>query len=83
MCRVEGRAAEDPGVEVALTRAQRDVEVEDAAHRDVERGHVTPDHPAVEDDGRVAAALVGLEELDDRVTARLLLAVATEAHVDR
>ena len=41
------------------------------------------DHAAVEDDRRVGAALVGLEELDDRVAAGLLLAVAAEADVDR
>ena len=53
------------------------------ARRDVERGHVAPDHAAVEDDRRVAAALVGGEEVDDRVPAGLLLAVAAEADVDR
>ena len=46
-------------------------------------GHVAPDHPAVEDDRGVRSALVGLEELDDRVAAGLLLAVAAEADVDR
>ena len=44
--------------------------------RDVEARHVAADHAAVEDDRRVGAALVGLEELDDRVAPGLLLAVA-------
>ena len=55
----------------------------DAARREVEGRHVAADHAAVEDDRRVGAALVGLEELDDRVAAGLLLAVAAEADVDR
>ena len=46
-------------------------------------GQVAGDHPAVEDHGGIGATLVGLEELDDRVSAGLLLAVAREAHVDR
>ena len=46
-------------------------------------GSLAADHAAVEDDRRVRAALVGLEELDDRVAAGLLLAVAAEADVDR
>ena len=81
--RIERRAAVQPGVEVALAGAERHVEVRDAAGRDVERGAVAGDHPAVEDHRGVAAALVGLEELDDRMAARFLLAVAREAHVDR
>ena len=80
---VQRRAAVDAGVEVALAGPQRDVEVDDAARRDVERRHVAADHAAVEDDRRVGAALVGREEVDDRVPAGLLLAVAAEADVDR
>ena len=54
----------------------------EAARRDVERRHPATDHAAVEDHGGVGPPLVGLEELDDRVAARLLLAVAGEANVD-
>ena len=46
-------------------------------------GEVAPDHPTVEDDGCIRAALVGLEELDDRVAAGLLLPSTAETHVDR
>jgi hypothetical protein len=67
----------------SLTGAQRDVEVAEPARRDVERRQVAADHATVEDDRRVGATDVGLEELDDRVAARLLLAVAREANVHR
>ena len=40
-------------------------------------------HAVEEDHARVGAALVLLEELDDRLTADLLLAVRDEADVDR
>ena len=80
---VQRSAAVHAGVQVALAGSQRDVEVDDAARRDVERGNVAADHAAVEDDRRVGATLVRFEEVDDRVAAGLLLAVAAEAHVDR
>ena len=83
MSRVQRRAAVDPRVQVALAGAQRDVEVGEPARGEIERRHVAPDHAAVEDDRRVGAALVRLEEVDDRVTAGLLLAVAAEANVHR
>src|SRR5581483_9627435 len=63
--------------------AERDVEVGEPARRDVERRQVAADHAAVEDDGGVGAALVAREEVDDRVAADLLLAVAAEADVHR
>ena len=78
---VERRAPVHAGVEIAGTGPKGHVEVRQPSRRDVERGHVAPDHAAVEDDRRVGAALVGLDELDDRVAARLLLAVAAEADV--
>ena len=46
-------------------------------------GKVLADHARVEDDGGVRAALIGLEEVDDRVAPGLLLPVAGEAHIDR
>ena len=58
-----------------------DVEVREPAGRDVERRQTATDHDAVEDDPRVGAAFVALEELDDRVAADLLFAVAAEADV--
>ena len=62
---------------------RRDVEVDETARAEVERGHVLSRHAAVEDDAGVRTALVGLEEVDDRMAARLLLAVEGDAHVDR
>jgi hypothetical protein len=59
------------------------MEVGDAAGRDVERRAVARDHAAVEDHRRVGAPLVRRQEVDDRVPARLLFAVAGEAHIDR
>ena len=61
----------------------REVEVDEPARRDRELGHAARRHAAVEDQRRVGAALVGGEEVDDRVAAGLLLAVAGEADVDR
>ena len=80
---VQRGAAVHARVQVALAGAQLEVEVDEPARRDVERRQPALDHARVEDDGRVGAALVGLEELDDRVAAGLLLAVAAEADVDR
>ena len=80
---VERGAAVDARVQILVAGAKRDVEVRHAARREIEGGDIAPDHPAVEDDRRVRAALVRLEELDDRVAAGLLFAVAAEAHVDR
>src|SRR5215213_262811 len=57
------------------------MQVTETARRDVERGNVARDHPAVEDDAGIRPALVGGEVVDDRVAARLLLAVAGEPHV--
>ena len=81
--RIQRDAAVHPGVEVALAGANRDVEVAETAHREVELRRAASLHPAVEDDPRVGAALVGGEPVDDRVTTDLLLAVAGEAQVDR
>ena len=54
-----------------------------AANADHEGGLATPDHRAVEDQRRVRIALIGVDPLDDRVAADLLLAVEREADVDR
>ena len=59
------------------------MEVDEPARAEVEGGHVLPRHAAVEDEAGVGAALVGLEEVDDRVAARLLLAVEGDPDVDR
>ena len=80
---VQRGPAVEPRVEVALTRPNRDVEVDEPARREHERGQAAPDHVGVEDHRRVGAALVGREEVDDRVAADLLLAVAAEPDVDR
>ncbi len=69
-------------MEVAEPGANLHVEVAEAPHGDVEARDVAFDHAAVEDDGRVGVAPVGLEPLHDRVAAHLLLAVARDAQVD-
>ena len=62
---VQRRSAEQARVEVALARAEADVEVREAAHGEVERGDALAGHAAVEDEARVRSALVTGEEVDD------------------
>jgi hypothetical protein len=66
---------------VALTGPDAHVEVRNAARRQLEYRNPRLHHVPVEDHADVAATLVRLEEVDDRVAARLLLAVTSEAHV--
>ena len=80
---VQRGAAEHPGVEVALAAREAHMEVDEPARAEVEGRHVLTRHAAVEDDAGVRSALVRLEELDDRVAARLLFPVEGDAHVDR
>ena len=82
MQRVQGGAAEDPGVEVAGARPDAEVEVDEPARRDVEERHAAFEHPRVEDHAGVAPTLIRGEEVDDRMAARFLLAVAADAHID-
>ena len=72
---VQGGAAHDAGVQIALAAPNLHVHVAHPAYRDVEDRDAAPEHAAVEHDRDVGAALVLLEELHDRVAARLLLAV--------
>ena len=81
MSRVQGRSTEDAGVKIALTGPDPHVEVRNAARRQLEHRNPHLHHVPVEDHADVAATLVRLEEVDDRVAARLLLAVTREAHV--
>ena len=60
-----------------------DVEVDEPARRNVEQRHIALQHPGVEDHARIGTALVGCEEVHDRVATGLLLAVAADAQVDR
>ena len=83
MQRVQRRAAEDSRVKVAGSRPDPDVQVDEPPRRDVEQRHVALEHPGVEDHAGVGATLVGGEKIDDRLPARLLLAVATKPQVDR
>ncbi len=83
MDRVERRAAVHPGVQVALTRPDLDVDADEAAGRELDRRHVAPQHPAVEDHAGVGPALVLRDPVGDRVAADLLLAVVRDAEVDR
>ena len=66
-------------VEVALPGLDAEVEGRKPARRHRERRQLAPLHPAVEDDAAVGAALVRLQELDDRLSADLLLAVRDDA----
>ena len=83
MERVQRGAAVDARVQVARARADDEVEVDEPAGGDVELGHSSRGHAAVEDHGRVGAAHVGGEEVDYLVAARLLLRVAGHPHVHR
>jgi hypothetical protein len=76
--RVQSRAAEDAGVQVPPAGAKRDVEIHEAARREVEHRDARAQHRAVVDDADVGAAVVGRDEVDDRVAAGFLLAVAAE-----
>ena len=69
-------------MQVALARPHLDVEADEAAGRELDRRDVAPEHPAVEDHGRVGAALVLCNPVGDRVAADLLLAVEGDAEVD-
>ncbi len=75
------RSTEDAGVEIAFTGPDPHVEVRNAARRQLEHRNPHLHHVPVEDHADIAATLVRLEEVDDRVAARLLLAVTGEAHV--
>ena len=77
---VQRRPAEHSGMKVALAGPHPEVEVREPPHGEVEGGHVLSGHAAVEDEAGVGAALVSGEEVDDRVSADLLLAV--EGHAD-
>ena len=81
MCRVERRAAEDAGVQIALAGSHSHVEERDAARRDLEDRNAGLEHVPIEDHASVSSSLVGLQEVDDRMAAALLLAVTGEPHV--
>jgi hypothetical protein len=83
MDRVQRRAAVVAGVQVTVAGAHRHVERDEAAGRDDELWRIARLHPAVEDDACVDGAVVAFQESDDRVAARLLLAVADDSERDR
>jgi hypothetical protein len=64
MRRVQSRAAEHSGMEIARRGFDAHVVVAQAASRDVEDRHAAPVETAVEHDGRVRTAIVGREVLD-------------------
>jgi hypothetical protein len=70
-------------MEVVVAGAKPQVVVDEPAGAEIEGGHVLPGHAAVEDEAGVGAALVGGEEVDDRVAAHLLLAVEGDPDVHR
>ena len=82
--RVQRRAAEDAGVQVALAGPHPNVEVDEPAGCDVEhRARRARASPRRRSRAASAPRSSRCEELDDRVAAGLLLAVADEANVDR
>jgi hypothetical protein len=81
--RVQRGVSEQPRVQVASSRPDRDAEPDHAARADEERGHAAPLEARVEDDARVRAPVVGRDPVDDRVAADLLLAVAGDPDVHR
>src|SRR5918999_1669168 len=80
---VEDGIAVDARVKVSLSGADADLERDEAACGDPDRGDVLPLHEAVEDHAGIRAALVGGQEVHDRVAADLLLAVAGDSYVHR
>ena len=81
--RVQRRAAEDSGVQIALAGSHAHVEVGDAPGRNLEHGDAGLEHVTVEDHAGVSPTLVRLEEVHDRIASGLLLAVAGEPDVHR
>ena len=80
---VERAAAVDAGVQVALGGAHLQVRHDEPAQPDGDRRRVLVDHPGVEDDRAVRAALVGAHPVRHGLAAGLLLALHEHAHVDR
>ena len=80
---VERSTAEDARMEILLAGANTDMEVDEPPRPDVEGRHARRWHAAVEDQAGIGAALVGRQKIDDRLPARLLLAVGDDPHVDR
>src|SRR5438874_9975104 len=83
MDRVQRSAAVVTGMQVALAGTNLQVEADQAARGQTELGPVRPRHPTVEDDASIGATLVVTAEVDDRVSADLLLAVAGDPEVYR
>ena len=80
--RVEGSAADHPGMEVALSGSDADVEVADPAQRRAEARERLRCVAPVEDHRGVGRPGVGLGPVADRVAPDLLLRVDHEAHGD-
>ncbi|HET6507364.1 MAG TPA: hypothetical protein VFG42_11305, partial [Baekduia sp.] len=80
--RVEGGAAEEAGVLVAVGGTDVEGRQRGAAQADGDRGQVGADHGAVVDDRGVGAAGVGGRPGGDRLAAGLLLALDRDADVD-
>ena len=68
-------------MEIATSRAHGNVEVAEAAHRDVESGDVSLDHAADEDNRCIRPSLVGSDPVDDREATDLILPVAGKPQV--
>ena len=81
--RVQRGAAVHAGVRGLGAGADLEVGEDHPARGERQRGRVGVDHPAVEDDHGVGAALVGAHPLADVVGAGLLGALDQHAHVDR
>ena len=79
--RVQRRAAVHPRVQVGRAGPHLDVDIERAARADREHGCLGVEHRSVEDHAGVGVRRLALDELDDRRSADLLLAVTAEADV--
>ena len=69
-------------MQVALAGPHLDVEADEPSRRELDRRHVPPEHPAVEDHTGIGTTLVLRHPVGDRVAADLLLAVVRDTEVD-
>ena len=82
VCRVERGVAEHAGMKIARAASNLQLERHHATRPRTHRRHAAALHCRVEDDARVCTTLVVREELDDRLPADLLLAVACDAQMN-
>ena len=79
--RVQRRVPVHPRVQIARAGLDRQVERDEPSRAGAELRNVAALHPAVEDHAHVGPTLVGVDPVDDRRAADLLLAVRGDADV--